>query len=304
MGGRKKASKGRPSRTQPAPAPLPPPTAKGRAARTPPAPPPPPPPSGAARAAALLAHYPEDERRFLETIAYALPAAASGRAAREAAAAHARRCLERFQCCVFHDALSEGDVAALLGECAAHEKVSAIGEREAAKRSGTRLFNCPCQRGPSCAFDGWRSDVARAVVAAAAPWRDVVAALGFGHVARVEVVTSHAGCRHQGWHVDGARGVTALFALVDVDARRGPTELDFAAPFGDVATGAKVKGGVPGAPARVFAGALPRGSLLLFNANVSHRGTANLSRGDRPVLVLDCSPPCGASDAGFLCEGA
>ena len=61
---------------------------------------------------------------------------------------------------------------------------------------------------------------------------------------------------------------------------------------------------MPGAPKRVFAGALPRGSLLLFNANVSHRGTANLSRGDRPVLVLDCSPPCGASDAGFLCEGA
>ena len=61
---------------------------------------------------------------------------------------------------------------------------------------------------------------------------------------------------------------------------------------------------MPGAPQRVFAGALPRGSLLLFNANVSHRGTANLSRGDRPVLVLDCSPPCGASDAGFLGEGA
>ena len=31
-------------------------------------------------------------------------------------------------------------------------------------------------------------------------------------------------------------------------------------------------------------------SVLLFNANLSHRGTANLSAADRPVLVLDCSP--------------
>ena len=51
--------------------------------------------------------------------------------------------------------------------------------------------------------------------------------------------------------------------------------------------------------AKVHCGAIPRGSVLLFNANVSHRGTANLSPTDRPVLVLDTSPRCGASDEGF-----
>ena len=120
-------------------------------------------------------------------------------------------------------------------------------------------------------------------------WRQIVAAFGFDHVARVEVVTGHAGCRHQGWHVDGVHGVTVIFALVDVDAAKGPTQLDFTVPFNalDPEQG-KVKR-VAGAPASCRA-AMPRGSVLLFNANLSHRGTANLSAADRPVLVLDCSP--------------
>ena len=38
--------------------------------------------------------------------------------------------------------------------------------------------------------------------------------------------------------------------------------------------------------------AINAGSVLIFNANCSHRGTANISNVDRPILVLDTSPPC------------
>ena len=31
------------------------------------------------------------------------------------------------------------------------------------------------------------------------------------------------------------------------------------------------------------------GSVVLFNANVSHRGSANIGTNDRPILVLDTS---------------
>lgn len=254
----------------------------------------------------ILAMLSEEEQRFLRRVSYVLPESGlCSKSECEAAATFAAEALAANQVCVLHNALTADEVETVLREYDANEKVSAIGEKESAKRSGTRLFNCPCQLGPSCAFDGWRSDATRAIVCSDAderrkkPWREVVRRCGFDHVARVEVVTSHVGCRHQGWHVDGARGLTALFALVDVDPRLGPTQMDFDVPFMDVTTGAKVKGGVPHAPSTVFAGAMPKGSLVLFNANVSHRGTANLGASDRPVLVLDCSPACGKSRAGF-----
>ena len=38
--------------------------------------------------------------------------------------------------------------------------------------------------------------------------------------------------------------------------------------------------------------AINAGSVLIFNANCSHRGTANISSVERPILVLDTSPPC------------
>jgi hypothetical protein len=216
---------------------------------------------------------------------------------------------------------------------------SAIGEKDASKRSGTRLYNCLCQVGPNCGFEGWKegAEKSRAIIqrgchgclngvdiAAAAPkpptqgggggggkqcrggkqggggkqqaacvsvWRQIVRALGFEHIARVEVVTSHVGCRAQGWHIDGSHGLTVIFALADVDSKKGPTQLDFTFPYNHLdASKGKVKGGGVGAPPMVHA-AMPAGSVLLFNCNVSHRGTANISTGDRPILVLDCSPP-------------
>ena len=44
---------------------------------------------------------------------------------------------------------------------------------------------------------------------------------------------------------------------------------------------------------------MPAGSVLLFNANASHRGTANLSAFDRPILVLDTSHQCEQEEASL-----
>ena len=125
-------------------------------------------------------------------------------------------------------------------------------------------------------------------------WEKIVNHFGFEHVARVEVVTSHAGCRNQGWHTDGERGLTVIFPLTPVGLRKGPTEMDFTIAFNSLHPNrGKVAGSKrdPAAPERARA-AMPLGSVVLFNANMSHRGTANLTKGDRPVLVLDCSPKC------------
>jgi hypothetical protein len=108
------------------------------------------------------------------------------------------------------------------------------------------------------------------------------------------MVTGHSGCRAQGWHVDALRGVTAIFAMTDVDLQKGPTEINFMEHFAslDLNRG-KVKGGLgKGEVGSTFA-AMPKGALVMFNANCVHRGTANLSKFDRPVCVLDCSADCG-----------
>ena len=80
--------------------------------------------------------------------------------------------------------------------------------------------------------------------------------------------------------------------MVDVDFALGPTELDFTVPFLPVDARGKQSRGVEGAPDKCLA-VMPKGSVLMFNANVTHRGSANLSKVDRPVLVLDCSKDCG-----------
>ena len=119
---------------------------------------------------------------------------------------------------------------------------------------------------------------------------------GFSHVKRVETVTSHVGCRDQGWHVDAVYGLTVIFPLTDVTLRKGPTQMDFVTPFNNLDAGkGKVKHRAAGVPESARA-AMPAGSVVLFNANMSHRGTANLSSEDRPILVLDCSPPCAQQD--------
>lgn len=126
-------------------------------------------------------------------------------------------------------------------------------------------------------------------------WQSVCNVFGFPHVARVEVVTSHVGCRNQDWHCDSAHGITVIFALVDIDLAKGPTEIEFITPFNglghDKASSGKVKQKNSASPAAVHS-VLPKGSVLLFNANANHRGTANLSQSDRPILVLDTSPCC------------
>lgn len=229
-----------------------------------------------------LTALPRDEQRFLRTVTVSSDEAVET--------------LRKHHCCVIRGCLSAEMVEAVLADAASLERVSAIGEKRAEKRSGTRFYNCTCQLGPRCGFEGWRGTAARRVLGEAT-WRHVVKSLGFDHVARVEVVTGHAGCRAQDFHVDGSLGLTVIFALVDIDVAKGPTQLDFSASFVGF-DGRRVKS-VPGAPKTVHAGTLARGDVLIFNCNVLHRGTANLTAHDRPILVLDCSPRCGSSDAGF-----
>jgi hypothetical protein len=38
----------------------------------------------------------------------------------------------------------------------------------------------------------------------------------------------------------------------------------------------------------------------MFNANVSHRGSANIGSNDRPILVLDTSLPTACLPAGAV----
>jgi hypothetical protein len=227
------------------------------------------------------------------------------KAAEDAVVAKAVSTLERFHMCILHNTLTQEDVATI------HEEFiglldfkgdSAIGEKDASKRSGTRMYNCQCQVGPACGFNGWKVGSEKTRCALHDPnrppmvWERVCNAFGFNHVARVEVVTSHVGCRNQAWHTDGTHGLTVIFALVDVDQRKGPTEIDFTYPFNTLrADQGKVKTKDPSSPDRCHA-AMPAGSVLLFNANASHRGTANLSTGDRPILVLDTSPQCAQED--------
>jgi hypothetical protein len=200
----------------------------------------------------------------------------------------------------------------------------AIGERDASKRSGTRLYNCLCQLGPACGFYDWKDGTApaRKCLNPLAPsnnnnnnnnldgnddddqqqyifdyrtskppprpvWKCITDKFHFTHIARVEIVTSHVGCRSQDWHVDGVHGLTVMFPLTDVGERQGPTELDFSHPFLGLWEGdGKVRTPQVGTAIRAV---MPRGSVLMFNANASHRGSANIGSRDRPIVVLDCS---------------
>jgi len=213
--------------------------------------------------------------------------------------------LNRYNMIILHNVFIEAEVAQISEEYLAlldRSGQTAIGEKDASKRSGTRFYNCNCQLGPACSFSGWKEAApnVRKIMGrgegggyGADIWRKIVRKLGFEHIARVEMVTGHSGCRSQGWHVDGLRGVTAIFSMVDVDVAKGPTELDFEVPFLSIDENkGKCSRGVEGAPRKCYA-VMPAGSVLMFNANVTHRGTANLSKVDRPVLVLDCSADCG-----------
>ncbi|GMI07036.1 hypothetical protein TrVE_jg293 [Triparma verrucosa] len=209
--------------------------------------------------------------------------------------------LHTYNMCIILNALSDDEISSVMesyDDLLDLNGVTAIGEKDASKRSGTRFYNCRCQQGPKCGFKGWRegADNVKTVYEPDNPpvWRQVIDRMDIPHIARVEMVTGHSGCRAQGWHVDALRGVTAIFAMTDVDLAKGPTQINFMEHFTSLDLNAgKVKGGLGAGNVESTFAAMPKGALVMFNANCVHRGTANLSKVDRPVLVLDCSADCG-----------
>jgi hypothetical protein len=184
----------------------------------------------------------------------------------------ALQALDTYHMCILHNALSSADLELIEEEYQAlldFNEPSAIGEKDASRRSATRLFNCACQRGPNSDWSGWKdgAEHSRRIVGVGSGlcgscgsheqssysdykqrpnalnvWKKILKTLDFEHVARVEVVTSHVGCRDQAWHIDGVHGLTVIFALADVDLPKGPTQLDFSIPFNSLSEGGqKVK---------------------------------------------------------------
>lgn len=243
---------------------------------------------------------PLEEKRHLErcTLDYATTSLNHDEFVRKAV-----EVLEKEHMLVVQNCLNDDEVQVLY-ECYKdlHQQQAgqrAIGEKDASKRSGTRLYNCLCQLGPACDFYDWKDGTAQAQhclnprttddfrKAPRKPvWKSITDTFHFRHIARVEVVTSHVGCRAQDWHIDGVHGLTVILPLTDVGVRQGPTELDFGPAFLGLWEGdPKVRARSTGTVRAVMS----KGSVLLFNANVSHRGSANIGATDRPILVLDCS---------------
>jgi hypothetical protein len=259
----------------------------------------------------LTDSLPLEEKRHLErcTVDYATTTLSHDDVVRKAV-----EILEQEHMLIIHNCLKEEEVQ-ILHDCYTdlHQQQQAggtggqqraIGEKDASKRSGTRLYNCLCQRGPVCGFYNWKSCATLNAQHCLNPtthtdfrkapprkpvWKSITDTFHFYHIARAEVVTSHTGCRDQDWHIDGVHGLTVMLPLTDVGVRQGPTELDFAHPFVGLWEGdPKVR-----LPQRsscdTVRTVMPKGSVLLFNANVSHRGSANIGAKERPILVLDCS---------------
>ena len=161
--------------------------------------------------------------------------------------------LEQEHVLVIHNCLDDTETKTLYDCYEKHHRLQAgqkaIGEKDASKRSGTRLYNCLCQLGPACGFYDWKDGTMGAkrclnpmscvdystfdyTKKPRKPiWKAITDTFHFYHIARVEVVTSHVGCRAQDWHVDGVHGLTVILPLTDVGVRQGPTELDFGPAF-------------------------------------------------------------------------
>jgi hypothetical protein len=74
------------------------------------------------------------------------------RAAEDACVSQAVSILTRFNMCILHNALTPEDVEVIREEFLSlldFTGDSAIGEKDASKRSGTRMYNCKCQVGPA-----------------------------------------------------------------------------------------------------------------------------------------------------------
>ena len=247
------------------------------------------------------------EQTFLQKVSLqCIPPTTKNKTQINAIVQQATTILEKYHMVILHNTLTPEEITAIESEYKAlldFKGDSAIGEKDASKRSGTRFYNCKCQVGPACTFNGWKcgSENTKSLLHSTNNWKKgtsiwerVTNHFGFQHIARVEVVTSHPGCRNQGWHTDGSHGLTVIFPLVDVDLRKGPTQMDFDTPFNSLYEDrGKVGGKKKSNDAPSYAkAAMPKGSVVLFNANMSHRGTANLSKSSRPILVLDCSLRC------------
>ena len=117
------------------------------------------------------------------------------------------------------------------------------------------------------------------------------------HIVNVSLVVSLPGASDQGWHSDGphisfsqhlpCHVFNVFIPLVDVEKANGPTEfrpeshyytIDLQKKFMLAAIKRELK--------PIQTPTLKRGSILLFDYRVLHRGTANLSDDHRPILVL------------------
>jgi hypothetical protein len=209
------------------------------------------------------------ESNFLRQCSFYLPTNITGKKGHQVEEQEivnlALEALDTCHMCILHNALSEKDLEFIKDEYAdllGFTGKSAVGEKDSSKRSATRLFNCTCQN-EKCDWYGWRERTmnTRDIVgvdsdypsikfgqssnavhgyqtcARLNAWTQILQTLKFQHVARVEIVTSHVGCRNQAWHVDGDHGLTVIFALADVDLPKGPTQLDFTIPFNSLQEG-------------------------------------------------------------------
>ena len=100
---------------------------------------------------------PLDEQRFLRMIS--LDAASGNGIDPDDLVARAVDILEQYHMVILHGVLDDGEIATLHADYQHFLDFSgdaAIGEKDASKRSGTRLYNCACQVGPACKFRGWK----------------------------------------------------------------------------------------------------------------------------------------------------
>jgi len=207
-------------------------------------------------------------------------------------------------CCVGH-AVGKAECAALASKCAA-DLACAEGAVAARAADAVDVHEATrCARGDFAEYvkrDGGRVDLR------CAPFYDghgnpfffpvVQAALGGGPVVLLAtgavVAKSGGGGGDQRWHRDGdflfeddedgggfrpAHALTVFVPLVDLDATNGPTEFRL---------GSHVRG-ASGGPE--VAAAVSAGTALLFDYRVKHRGLANASRADRPVLFFAFARP-------------
>jgi ectoine hydroxylase-related dioxygenase (phytanoyl-CoA dioxygenase family) len=129
-------------------------------------------------------------------------------------------------------------------------------------------------------------------------------------LASCSLVVSEPGAMDQAWHVDGPHQrvdkhlgchvLNAFLPLVDVERNMGPTQFR---PASHLLTRDLARQFMLAWAAKqlrpVHAPLLKRGSALLFDYRVLHRGLANTSHGPRPLLVLTLAQPWFRDIANF-----